>query len=87
MMMFPDQLLGPPNEDRAAVKEGAAGGTSHLLGVFDGHGGAGAAEYVSTHILPTIERALQVSQNVYLLSRRGPVYRRMPAVLTPTATR
>jgi hypothetical protein len=29
----------------------------------------------------------QVSQNVYLLSRCGPVYRRMPAVLTPTATR
>jgi hypothetical protein len=29
----------------------------------------------------------EVSQNVYLLSRRGPVYRRMPAVLTPTATR
>jgi hypothetical protein len=28
-----------------------------------------------------------VSQNVYLLSRCGPVYRRMSAVLTPTATR
>jgi hypothetical protein len=28
-----------------------------------------------------------VSQNVYLLSRRGPVYRRMPAVFPPTATR
>jgi hypothetical protein len=55
-----------------------------LRGRRAGPSGAGA-QYAAALIMGGTNDL--VSQNVYLLSRRGPVYRRMPAVLTPTATR
>ena len=40
-------LQTPPNEDRAVAVQ-----ASSLFGVFDGHGGFGAAEFVSAHLPP-----------------------------------
>lgn len=46
-------LAPPPNEDRAVAVE-----ASGLFGVFDGHGGFGAAEFVSAFLPPNVHRKL-----------------------------
>ena len=50
---FGEQMLPPPNEDRWTAHDVDDAG---LYGVFDGHGGPGAAEFVATN-LPDLVRA------------------------------
>lgn len=47
----------PPNEDRWTAQDVKAGGG--LVGVFDGHGGTGAAEFVSSHLPSMFQSKLQ----------------------------